>query len=239
FDEKEHEFERRKPESEVNVSLSSSTQSKKHDDKTKREAKGKSRVASLTGYRNLSVEFNDFFDNIINKDNAAGTLVPAVGQISTNITNTFSDVGPSNELEDITYSDDEDDVGAEADFNNLETTITVSPILTTRAHKDHHVTQIIGDFSSATQTRSMTKVAKDQCGLSQINNDDFHTCMFACFLSKEEPKRVHQALKDPSWIEAMQEELFQFKMQKVWVLVDLPYEKRAIGTKWVFRNKRD
>nr|GFA02956.1 hypothetical protein [Tanacetum cinerariifolium] len=105
----------------------------------------------------------------------------------------------------------------------------VSPIPTTRVHKDHPVTQIIGDLSSATQTRSMTRVAKDQGGLSQINNDDFHTCMFACFLSQEEPKRVHQALKDPSWIEAMHEELLQFKMQKVWVLVDLPYGKRAIG----------
>nr|GEV70141.1 putative ribonuclease H-like domain-containing protein [Tanacetum cinerariifolium] len=63
--------------------------------------------------------------------------------------------------------------------------------------------------------------------------------MFACFLSQEEPKRVHQALKDPSWIEAMQEELLQFKMQKVWVVVDLPKGKRAIGSKWVFRNKKD
>nr|GEZ48181.1 hypothetical protein [Tanacetum cinerariifolium] len=111
----------------------------------------------------------------------------------------------------ITYSDD---VGAEADFNNLETSITVSPILTTRVHKDHPVIQIIGDLSLATQTRSMTRVAKDQDGLSQMFNDDFHNCMFACFLSQEEPKRVHQALKDPSWIEAMQEEILQFKMQK-------------------------
>nr|GEZ57147.1 hypothetical protein [Tanacetum cinerariifolium] len=39
-------------------------------------------------------------------------------------------------------------------------------------------------------------------------------------------------LKDPNWIEAMQEELLQFKMQKVWVLVDLPKSKRAIGSKW-------
>nr|GFB08599.1 hypothetical protein [Tanacetum cinerariifolium] len=54
-----------------------------------------------------------------------------------------------------------------------------------------------------------------------------------------EPKRVHQALKDPSWIEAMQEELLQFKMQKVWILVDLPYGKREIGTKWIYRNKKD
>nr|GEY21363.1 hypothetical protein [Tanacetum cinerariifolium] len=120
------------------------------------------------------------------------------------------------ELEDITYSDDEDNVDAEADFNNLETSITVSPIPTTKVHKDHPVTQIIEDLSSSTQTRSITRVAKDQ-----------------------EPKRVHQALKDPSWIEAMQEELLQFKMQKVWVLVDLPHGKRAICTKWVFRNKKD
>ncbi|GJX13237.1 retrovirus-related pol polyprotein from transposon TNT 1-94 [Tanacetum coccineum] len=40
-------------------------------------------------------------------------------------------------------------------------------------------------------------------------------------------------------IEAMQDELLQFKLQKVWTLVDLPNGKRAIGTKWVFRNKKD
>nr|GFD12974.1 hypothetical protein [Tanacetum cinerariifolium] len=55
-------------------------------------------------------------------------------------------------LEDIVYSDDEEDVGAEADFSNLETSITVSPIPTTIVHKDHSVTQIIGDLSSAPQT---------------------------------------------------------------------------------------
>nr|GFB12449.1 hypothetical protein [Tanacetum cinerariifolium] len=56
FDEKDPEFERRKPESEVDVSPSSSAQSKKHYDKTKREAKGKTHVESLIGYRNLSAE---------------------------------------------------------------------------------------------------------------------------------------------------------------------------------------
>nr|GEV33643.1 hypothetical protein [Tanacetum cinerariifolium] len=239
FDGKEPEFDAKKPESEVNVSPSSR-------------------------YRDLSVEFEDYFEDSINEVNAAGTLVPTVGQISLNNTNTFSAAGFSNaaanlthrksscidtfqlpddpnmtKLEEITYSDDEDDVGVEADFNSLETSITISPIPTTRVHKDHHVTQIIGDLSLATQTRSMTRVAKDLGGLSQMFNDDFHTCMFACFLSQEEPKRVHQALKDPSWIKDMQEELLQFKMQKVWVLIDLPYGKRAIGTKWVFRNKMD
>nr|GEV73673.1 putative ribonuclease H-like domain-containing protein [Tanacetum cinerariifolium] len=165
------------------------------------------------GYRNLSAEFEYFSDNSINEDNAGGTLGPAVspthGKSSCIDTSQLFDDPDMPELEDITYSDDEDDVGAEADFNNLDTSITVSHIPTSRVYKDHPATQIIGDLSSTTQTRSMTRVAKDQ------------------------------ALKDPSWIEAMQEELLQFKMQKVWVLVDLPYGKRAIGTKWVFKNKKD
>nr|GEU57703.1 hypothetical protein [Tanacetum cinerariifolium] len=207
----------KEPESKAHVSSSSSAKKKKPDDKTKRKAKGK-------------------------RVNAASTPVTAVELNSTNNTNTFSAAGPSNNvvslnfklggqslfmdpsqypndpdmpaLEDITYSDDEEDVGAEADFYNLETNITVSPIPTSRVYKDHIVTQIISDLSSSPQTRSMTRIVKDQGGLTQINNEDFHTCIFACFLSQEEPKRVHQVLKDPSWIEAMQEELLQFKMQK-------------------------
>nr|GEX99935.1 hypothetical protein [Tanacetum cinerariifolium] len=211
---------------------------KELNDKTKKEAKGKSHVESFIGYRDLNAKFKDYSDNIINEVNAAGTLVLTVGQISLNSTNTFSADGPSNaadsptygkssfidasqlpddpdmpKLENINYYNDEDNVGAEADFNNLETSITISPIPTSRVHKDHPVTQIISDLSSTTQTRSMTRVAKDQGGLLQMFSDDFHT--------------------------SMQEELLQFKMQKVWILVDLPHGKRAIATKWVFRNKKD
>ncbi|GJT40836.1 putative ribonuclease H-like domain-containing protein [Tanacetum coccineum] len=58
-------------------------------------------------------------------------------------------------------------------------------------------------------------------------------------IDHEEPKRVSKALSDPAWVEAMQEELLQFKLQNVWVLVDLPKGHRAIGTKWVYRNKKD
>nr|GEU92860.1 hypothetical protein [Tanacetum cinerariifolium] len=208
-------------------------QEKKHDDKTKKEAKGKSLVELSTRFRNLIEEFEDFSDNSINEVNAASTPAPAVGESLYVDPSQYPDDSNMLALEDITYSDDKEDVGAEADFTNLETTITVSPIQITRVHKDHPVKQIIGDLSLATQTRSMTRMVKEQeqGGLTQINNEDFHTCMFACFLSQEEPKRVHQALKDPSWIEAMQEELLQFKMQKVWVLVDLPNGKRAIDGK--------
>nr|GEX16656.1 ribonuclease H-like domain-containing protein [Tanacetum cinerariifolium] len=162
FDEKEHDFDANKPESEV--------------------------ILSLSRYRDLTVEFEDWSNNSSNEVNTASSIVPTVGQNSLNSTNTFSVAGPSN-ADDITYFDDEDVVGAEADFNNLESFISVSPIPTTRIHKDHPVSQIIGDMSSTTQTRSMTRMVKDQGGLSQMFNDDFHTCMFACFLSQEEPKR--------------------------------------------------
>nr|GEV37679.1 hypothetical protein [Tanacetum cinerariifolium] len=153
-------------ETEDHVSPSSSNKTKKHDEKAKREAKGKSLV--------------DF------------APVTAVGPNSTNNTNSLNAAGPFDNAVNIVYSNDEADVGKKADFSNLETSITISPIPTTRVYKDHHVTQIIGDLTSAPQTRSMARMVKEQ----------------------EEPKRVLQELKDPSWIEAMQEELLQFKMKK-------------------------
>nr|GEV81925.1 hypothetical protein [Tanacetum cinerariifolium] len=211
-------FEVKQPESEVHVSQSSSAKTKKHDDKTKREAKEKSHVELSTVVRNLSEEFEDSSSNNTNEVNAASTPLTAVEPNLTNSTNTFSDVVISNfkfggkslnvdpsqyhddldmpAFEDITYSDDEEDVGAEADFSNLETNIIVSPIPTTRVHKDHPVSQIIGDLSLATQTRSMTRMVKDQGGLTQINDDDFH-------------------------------------------IFDFPKGKRALGSKWIFRNKKD
>nr|GFD37862.1 hypothetical protein [Tanacetum cinerariifolium] len=73
-------FEVMEPESEVHVSPSSSTKTKKHDDKTNKEAKGKSPIELSTGVRNLSEEFEDFSDNSTNEVNAASTPVPTVGQ---------------------------------------------------------------------------------------------------------------------------------------------------------------
>ncbi|GJV79306.1 copia protein [Tanacetum coccineum] len=58
-------------------------------------------------------------------------------------------------------------------------------------------------------------------------------------LTVQDPTKIAQALDDESWVKAMQEELLQFKIQKVWTLVDLPYGKKAIGNKWVYRNKKD
>nr|GEY57308.1 hypothetical protein [Tanacetum cinerariifolium] len=122
-------------------------------------------------------------------------------------------------LEEIFYLDEDEDVGTEAEMTNLDTNIVISPIATTRIYKDHPVEQIIKDIHSAPQTRRMTKNVTNYgmfCTLQQrINHKDFHNCLFACFLSQVEPKKVIQALTDPSWIEAMQDELLLFKLQQV------------------------
>nr|GFA78585.1 hypothetical protein [Tanacetum cinerariifolium] len=258
-DGKEHDNDIQKSVSPDIHSSSSGAQTWKQGDKTENKDKEKSPVVTITGFMDLNAEFEEYTNNGSNEVNAASSLVSTTGHNFINNTNDFSAAGPFNtaasptvansfsqdastsfhdsdmpNLEDLTHSNDADDVGAEADINNLESIILVSPIPTTRIHKDHLTSQVIGDLSSTTQTRSMARAVRDQGRLSQMFNEDFHTCMFACFLSqeepkREEPKRVHQALKDPNWIEAMQEELLQFKMQKVWVLVDLPHGKRAIG----------
>ena len=66
-----------------------------------------------------------------------------------------------------------------------------------------------------------------------------HVQIGVCFLSQMVPRTVAEALADESWVEAMQEELTQFVLQGVWVMVDLPAGMHVIGTKWVFRNKED
>nr|GEV50626.1 copia protein [Tanacetum cinerariifolium] len=179
FDGKEHDFNIKKLESQVILSPSSSTQSKEQDDKTKKEDKEKSPIEYVIGYRDLNAEFEICSDNSSNEVNAAGSIVPNVGQNYLNNTNTLSAAGPSNEAVSPTY-------GKTSDIDASH------PIPTTRIHKDHPVSQIIGDLSSNTQTRSMNRAVKDQGGLSQMFSNDFHTCMLAYFLLQEEPKRVKQ-----------------------------------------------
>ncbi|GKD30175.1 putative ribonuclease H-like domain-containing protein, partial [Tanacetum coccineum] len=101
----------------------------------------------------------------------------------------------------------------------------------------------LGNIPNFYATRRMKEPNHKQGFLSAIyeanTHEDLHTFLFAYFLSQKEPKRVLKALSDLAWVEAMQEELLQFKIQKVWILVDLPKGHRAIGTKWVFKNKKD
>ncbi|GJY40046.1 putative ribonuclease H-like domain-containing protein [Tanacetum coccineum] len=149
------------------------------------------------------------------------TAGPSINTGSTNFNtgslniNTASPPVPTTLLES-TYADFFGDE-SELDLSNIATTYPISSTSNTRIHNDHSLDHVIGDVQSSVQTRRM------------INEQGFI----------KEPKKVIQALKDPSWIEAIQEELLQFKLQQVWTLVDLPYGKRAIGIKWLYRKKKD
>nr|GFB31567.1 putative ribonuclease H-like domain-containing protein [Tanacetum cinerariifolium] len=120
----------------------------------------------------------------------------------------------SNRFEDIlgVTTNTVDTNGVEVDLRNMESIIPASPTPTFKIQKDHPKSQIIGPVYTPVQTRHQ---------------------------NTEEPKKISDALKDPSWVEAMQEELCQFKIQNVWILVDCPKGVRPIGTKWVLKNKKD
>ncbi|GKB58096.1 retrovirus-related pol polyprotein from transposon TNT 1-94 [Tanacetum coccineum] len=108
--------------------------------------------------------------------------------------------------------------------------ITLAP--QDRWSKDKHIdlVNIIGNPGAGMLTRAMAK---------ELSAASAHECLFVDFISEEEPKKVSEALKHPGWVDAMQDKLNQFARNKVWTLVPAPYGKTIIGSKWVFRNKRD
>nr|GFA94098.1 hypothetical protein [Tanacetum cinerariifolium] len=98
-------------------------------------------------------------NSITNSVNAACAHVTAVGPKPTNNTTSFNASSPSDNAVSSNFEiDDAEDVGAEADFSNLETNIFVSPILTTRVHKDHPTYKQLYDSIKSSRVRS-----KEQC----------------------------------------------------------------------------
>ncbi|GKB57921.1 putative ribonuclease H-like domain-containing protein [Tanacetum coccineum] len=91
----------------------------------------------------------------------------------------------------------------EVDMSSISTTYPVSSTPNTRIHKDHSLDNVIGDVQSSVQTRRMTKTTNEQGFISAVyegkTHKDLHTCLFACFLSQEEPKRIAKALSDLAW----------------------------------------
>nr|GFB59744.1 hypothetical protein [Tanacetum cinerariifolium] len=110
----------------------------------------------------------------------------------------------TNRFEDIlrvTTSSDEA-IGVEADVSNMETTISTSPTPTLIIHKDHPKSQIIGHVDTLIQTRHKSKEVEEQSFIATIYQKTdpalLQFCLFLCFLSQVEPKKVSDALQDPS-----------------------------------------
>nr|GEV70372.1 putative ribonuclease H-like domain-containing protein [Tanacetum cinerariifolium] len=96
-------------------------------------------------------------NNINNVSSTVNTASIKDNVVDENIVYGCADDPNMPNLEEIVYLDDDEDVGAEADMTNLDTHIPVSPIPTTRIHKNHPVKQIIIDMHSAPQTKRMTE----------------------------------------------------------------------------------
>ncbi|GJZ47692.1 putative ribonuclease H-like domain-containing protein, partial [Tanacetum coccineum] len=201
----------------------------------KKLLQGKATKASITNsFNTVSTSVNAASAPRTSND-AGPSFVPLGGSFPLNV-NDLPDDPLMPDLEDIANVQntgifgsacDNDDldadqvVGAEADFNNTEPSTVVSPIPITRIHSIHPKNQIIGYPRSAVQTRGMSKKNSGEHAMisyiqkqRRTNHKYFQNCLFACFLSQQEPTKIAQALDDESWVEAMQEELLQFKIQK-------------------------
>ncbi|GJY27415.1 retrovirus-related pol polyprotein from transposon TNT 1-94 [Tanacetum coccineum] len=107
--------------------------------------------------------------------------------------------------------------------NDIEDeTLEVDEIVNIKEPKNRPLENVIGNLNQ----RTLRSQAQNQSN-------------FFCFISTIEPKNVNEALKDESWIIAMQEELNQFIANDVWELVPHPKSMTIVGTKWVYRNKLD
>ncbi|GJV42194.1 putative ribonuclease H-like domain-containing protein [Tanacetum coccineum] len=105
-----------------------------------------------------------------------------------------SNVTPMDDTGIFSNAYDDEDVGVEADLNNLETTMNVSPIPTTRIDKDHPKDQIIGGFNSAIQTRRMTKIT-DEHAMNRSRRGINNVCQPPGFEDPHFPDKVYKVEK--------------------------------------------
>nr|GEX78399.1 hypothetical protein [Tanacetum cinerariifolium] len=132
---------------------------------------------------------------LISKRVANQVETPSLDNILS-LTNRFEDI-----LGVITNSDESN--GVKADISNIEIAITASPTPTLRIHKDHSKSQIIGPMDTPIQTKNKSKEVEEQSFIATIHQKTdpalLQFCLFSCFLSQVEPKKIFDALQDPSW----------------------------------------
>ncbi|KAD4585787.1 hypothetical protein E3N88_23388 [Mikania micrantha] len=174
-------------------------------------------------------------------------------QNSDGVSQSSEEVGPTEESTseavnvDCSSEDDQDifedalsqDQDTDQNITNLDHGVGVPQVPVSRVHVNHPVKQIIGDPSVGVQTRRQVTNEESLYVELERNHGTQELWMHSAFVSQIEPKSVTEALREPAWVEAMQEELNQFQKLGVWHLVDLPKGEKKIGTRWVLKCKRD
>ncbi|GKF02013.1 putative reverse transcriptase, RNA-dependent DNA polymerase [Tanacetum coccineum] len=151
----------------------------------------------------------------------------------------LSAVGPS-----FTNDDPSSPVNAakasNAFFKNAFTLLLISnvtPMDDTRIFSNAYDDEDVGaddDLNNLKTTMNVSPIPT-----TRIDKDHPKDRIIGDFNSSIQTRRMTKIFDEHAMIEAMQEELLQFQLHKFWTLVNLPNSKRAIGTKWVFRNKKD
>ncbi|GJV79377.1 putative ribonuclease H-like domain-containing protein [Tanacetum coccineum] len=242
-----------------NSPLSSSSQSidnkdadevpgKGDDDLSERNGQEKEEGASNKEDDQHVQDFRAELDNLLvqqkegyaNNTNRVSTVNPSVSAAGQGFDNADDQERIDSSTQDVNTAGPSINTASENINTGSSNINTASPIPNDPSMQSLEATgQIIRDINSATQTRRMTKISKELAMVSYIkkqrrtNHKDYQNCLFACFLSQIEPKKVTQALTDPSWIEAMQDELLQFSLQKLetrqdWLHKVTPKKKELI-----------
>nr|GEV03267.1 hypothetical protein [Tanacetum cinerariifolium] len=117
-------------------------------------------------------------------------------------------------------------IGVEANLSNMESSIPASHTPTFRIHKDHPKSQIIGPLDTPVQTRHKSKKIEEHSFIAIIHQkttlDLLQFCLFSCFLSQEEPKKIFDAPKDP--IYQMDSFLYGTIDEEVYVMQPLGFQ---------------
>nr|GEU81207.1 putative ribonuclease H-like domain-containing protein [Tanacetum cinerariifolium] len=126
--------------------------------------------------------------------------------------------------------------GVEADLSNMENNISASPTPTFRIYKDNLTSQIIGPVDTPVQTRNKSKEMEEQSFIASIhrktNLDLLQICLFSCFLSQEEPKKISDALKDPIYqMDVKSAFLYGTIDEKVYVMQPLGFQDLKFPTR--------
>ncbi|GKB40911.1 hypothetical protein Tco_0885853, partial [Tanacetum coccineum] len=91
---------------------------------------------------------------------------------------------------------------------------------------DHPIANVIGNPSCSVSLRKQLQT-------------DAMWCYFVALLTSVEPKNFKQAMTEPSWIDAMQEEIHEFQRLQVWELVSCPDKVLLIKLQWIYKFKTD
>nr|GEX15159.1 integrase, catalytic region, zinc finger, CCHC-type, peptidase aspartic, catalytic [Tanacetum cinerariifolium] len=198
--------------------------------------------AHVPSQQELDLLFGPLYDEFFNagsnpQDKQPSMNIQPISAPSTPI-NVHAEENNDNQAEEEHLPDDEftnplcapEQEVAESSSHNISNsnvpTFNQPQVFEYRWTKDHPLEQVRGNPSRPVQTR-------------QKLITDAEICMFALTVSTAKSKNIKEVMADFAWIEAMQEELYQFDRFRVWELVDKPFGKSVIRLKWLWKNKKD